>query len=296
MRIPRRQFLKESSFSAAVLTVLGCRTSQAPREALAGAGVPIRIGGCDWSLRKEGDPGSFAAAKQAGLDGVEVSCGKGKDRLPISDPAKQAAYLAEAQKQGLPIPSTCLEILHRDGLKSHPDGPRWVEEAIGPTRALGARVILLPFFGDRSITLRSEQKAVAERLKAIAPMAEKAGVVLGLEDTISAQDNGWILGQIGSPAVKVYYDVGNSFSNKFNVYEELPWLGKDRIAQIHLKDRDQLLGKGQIDFPRFVESILKSGFEGWAMLETAVVHSVKEDFAANAAYVRGLLSRKGRPA
>jgi L-ribulose-5-phosphate 3-epimerase len=295
MQIHRRQFLKESAFGAAVLSVLGWRRAS-PAAPFARAGVKIKIGGCDWSLRKEGDLGSFAAAKEAGLDGVEVSCGKGKERLPISDPERQKAFLAEAAKHGLPIPSTCLEILHRDGLKSHPRAAKWVEEAIPATKALGGRTILLPFFGDRAITKRSEQEAVADRLKPIAPLAEKAGVVLGLENTISARDNAWILERVGSPAVKVYYDVGNSSANKFDIYEEVAWLGKERIAQIHLKDRDQLLGKGQIDFPRLVESILKSGFEGWAMLETAVVRSVKEDFSANAALVRGLLEEKGRSA
>jgi sugar phosphate isomerase/epimerase len=293
MKVPRRQFLKESAFGAAVLCVLGSR-SPAPARALARAGARIRIGGCDWSLGKEGDPGAFSVARAAGLDGVEVSCGKGKDRLPLSDPEKQKRLLAEAAKNELPIPSTCLEILHRDGLKSHPEAVHWVEEAIPATKALGARVILLPFFGPRAINERSEQKAVAERLKPLAPLAEKAGVVLGLENTISARDNAWILEQVGSQAVKVYYDVGNSFG-KFDVYEEVPWLGKDRIAQIHLKDSRKLLGEGKIDFPRFVESILKSGFEGWAMLESAVVTTVEADFSRNARYVRGLLEKTARP-
>jgi len=290
MQIRRRDFLKDSVFGAAALTVLGLRPGAASaRMALKDA--RIKVGGCDWSLRQEGKLGSFAVAKKAGLDGVEVSCGKGEDKLPISDAAFQKALLEEAKKHDLPIPSTCLEILHRDALKDHPRAPRWVEEAIGPTHALGARVILLPFFGPRSINQRSEQKAVAERLKPIAPAAEKAGVVLALENTISAEDNAWILEAVGSPAVKVYYDVGNSFG-KFDIYKELVWLGKDRLAQIHLKDREVLLGKGKIDFPRVVESILKSGFEGWCMLETAVVGTVEDSFSKNADYVRGLLAEK----
>jgi len=299
MEIQRRQFLKESAFGL-VLTALGPRAGSAspgptsPFSALKSAS--IKIGGCDWSLRKEGQPGSFAAAKEAGLEGVEVSCGKGTEKLPISDPERRKLFLSEAKKHGLPIPSTCLEILHRDGLKNHPAAPRWVEEAIEPTRDLGAKVILLPFFGKQSINERAEQKAVADRLKPIAPIAEKAGVILGLENTISAEDNAWMLDRIASPAVKVYYDVGNSYINKFDIYQEVPWLGKDRICQLHLKDHGFLLGKGKIDFPRFLESVLKCGFEGWAMLETAVVTTVKEDFAQNAGYVRRLLEEKSRGA
>jgi sugar phosphate isomerase/epimerase len=291
MEMRRRDFLKETALGAAMAAVFGYRAEASPalRPGLETKG--IKIGGCDWSLGKEGNPEAFGLARDANLDGVEVSCGKGKDKLPISDPERQGKVLAEAKKHGLAIPSTCLEILHRDGLKEHPDAPKWVTEAILATKALGAKTILLPFFGKQSINKCSEQEAVAERLKTLAPEAEKAGIVLGLENTISAKDNAWILDQVKSPAVKVYYDVGNSFNNKFEIYAEVPWLGKERVCQIHLKDK-AYLGQGEIDFPKFLESVLKSGFSGWMMLETNVQKSVKEDFAANASFMRKLLSEK----
>jgi L-ribulose-5-phosphate 3-epimerase len=285
----RRRFLEQSAFGAAVLTVLGRSRATAWTEALARA-ADIRVGGCDWSLKLEGQIGSFAVAKAAGLDGVQVSLGKGEDVLPLADPAKQQAFVAESKKQGMPIGGTCLEILHRDNLKAHPKGPAWVEQSIAPTAALGAKVVLLPFFGKQAITERGEQKAVAERLKPIAPLAEKAGVILGLENTISAEDNARILEEVASPAVKVYYDVGNSYYGKFDVYKEVVWLGKDRICQLHLKDADHRLGQGPIDFPRFVAAVFESGFAGWAMLETSVAQGVHEDFAENGRYVKGLLA------
>jgi sugar phosphate isomerase/epimerase len=193
----------------------------------------------------------------------------------------------------MPIGGTCLEKLHEDNLKEHPDGPKWVEQSISATVGLGTKVILLPFFGKQQIKERAEQKATADRLKALAPLAQKAGVILGLENTISAEDNAWILDQVGSPAVKVYYDVGNSFYQKYDIYSEVAWLGKDRICQLHLKDNPNFLGKGAIDFPRFIEGVLKSGFEGWAMLETSSpTKVVKDDMATNANFVRGLLGEK----
>ena len=56
-------------------------------------------------------------------------------------------FLAESRKNKLPIVSTCVEILHRNYLKNDPLGKKWVAESIPLTRKLGARVILLPFFG-----------------------------------------------------------------------------------------------------------------------------------------------------
>jgi len=206
---------------------------------------------------------------------------------------RQKQWLEESKKTGMPIVGTCLEILHRDNLKAHAVGPKWVEQSIAATAALGTKVILLPFFGKQQIKEKEEQKSTAERLKVLAPLAEKAGVILGLENTISAEENAWILDQVGSPAVKVYYDVGNSFNQKYDVYKEVVWLGKDRICQLHIKDNPHFLGKGPIDMPRFVESVLKSGFEGWAMLETSSPTKViKDDMSANYKYVRGLLGDK----
>jgi sugar phosphate isomerase/epimerase len=289
MEIERREFLN-SAFAAAVLAVFGYRTGDA-RGILSRAG--LKVGACDWSLRQEGKPEAFAVAKEIGLEGVEVSLGKGEDKLPQTDPERQKLFIEASKNAGLALASTCLEILHRDNLKAHPKGPMWVEQSIEATAAMGAKVILLPFFGKQAITQRPEQEATAERLKALAPKAEKAGVILGLEDTISAEDNAWIMDQVKSPAVKVYYDSGNSFP-KFDIYKEVAWLTGERICQIHLKDGGGLLGQGKIDHPRLVEAILKSGYTGWLMLETSAPGGVKEAFSANASYVRKLVEEKGK--
>lgn len=289
MKIGRREFL-DTAWGAAALAVFGTRSGDA-LALLARAG--LKVGACDWSLRQEGKLESFALAKECGLEGVEVSLGKGADRLPMADPERQKLFLEASKAAGVEIPSTCLEILHRDNLKEHPKGPMWVEQAIEATAALGAKVILLPFFGKQAITQRPEQEAVAERLKILAPKAEKAGVILGLEDTISAEDNAWIMDQVKSPALKVYYDSGNSFP-KFDIYKEVAWLGGDRICQIHLKDGGAMLGEGKIDHPKLIEAILKSGYKGWLMLETPAPRGVKDTFTDNAAYVRKLVEEKGK--
>src|SRR6266516_1842426 len=82
-------------------------------------------------------------------------------------------------------------------------------EAIPITRQLGARVILLPFFGKGALQTKAEMDYVGDFLKEIGPEAEKTGVILGLENTNSAEDNARILDRAQSKAVLVYYDVGN---------------------------------------------------------------------------------------
>ena len=172
-----------------------------------------------------------------------------------------------------------------------PLGQKWVAEAIPLTKKLGARVILLPFFGTGALETKGEMDYVADFLKEIGPEAEKNRVILGIENTISAQDNARILDRAGSKAVLVYYDIGNSHQRGFDIYKEIPWLGRERICEFHLKDNPHLLGKGPIDFPRVIDAIVKIGFAGWAHLETeAPSGDIKADMTTNLGYIRGLLA------
>jgi L-ribulose-5-phosphate 3-epimerase len=124
-------------------------------------------------------------------------------------------------------------------------------------------------------------------LREIAPQAEKAGIILGLEDTISARDNVRIMERTKSPAVLTYYDVGNSTVNKFDVVEEIRWLGKPRICEVHLKDNPHYLGEGTIDFKAVVRALADIGFAEWAQLETdSPSKSIEADMRRNLAFVR----------
>ena len=224
-----------------------------------------------------------------------MSIGIGTDRLPLSDPALQKQFLDASKREGLPLASVCLNVLHRNYLKSDPLGQRWVADSIDIARALGVKVILLPFFGKGALETPAEMDCVGDALREVAPKAEKAGVILGLEDTISAKDNVRIMERAKSPAVLTYYDVGNSTKNGFNVVEEIRWLGGPRICEVHLKDNPHFLGKGTIDFPAVVAALADIGFADWAELETdCPTGSVENDMKTNLGYIRGLMSAQAR--
>jgi L-ribulose-5-phosphate 3-epimerase len=248
----------------------------------------------DWNLRQEGKIESIALAKALGFDGVQVSIGKGTDKLPLSDPALQKIYLDESKRVGLPVESLCLEILHRNYLKSDPLGQRWVADSIPIARSMGVRVVLLPFFGKGALETTVEMDKVGDTLKEIAPAAEKAGVILGLEDTNSARDNVRIMDRTKSNAVLTYYDVGNSTKGGFDVVEEIRWLGGARICEVHLKDNPHYLGEGKIDFRAVVNALADVGFDGWAQLETECPTSVEDGMRRNLKFIRRLIaSRNG---
>ncbi len=282
----RRKFIETSIGATAVLAA-----SSLPGFA-AKAGVKFKVGVTDWNLRQEGKIEAIALARELGFDGVQVSIGKGTDKLPLSDPALQKMYLDESKRLGLPVESLCLEILHRNYLKSDPLGQRWVGDSIPIAKAMGVRVVLLPFFGKGALQTTAEMDKVGDVLKEIAPAAEKAGVILGLEDTNSARDNVRIMDRSKSSAVLTYYDVGNSTKNGFNVVEEIRWLGGGRICEVHLKDNPHYLGEGSIDFKAVIDALADIGFDGWAQLETDCPVSVEADIPRNLKFVRGLVAAR----
>src|SRR5581483_10230389 len=208
------------------------------------------------------------------------------------DPALQKAFLDESKRVNLKIASLCLEILHRNCLKSDPLGQRWVADSISIAKAMHVRVVLLPFFGKCALTTPAEMDRVGDILKELAPAAEKAGVILGLEDAISARDNVRIMDRTKSAAVLTYYDVGNSTGNGFEVVKEIRGRGNARICEVHLKDNPHYLGEGSIDFKAVIDALADIGFDGWAQLETDSPASVEADMRRNLKFIRGLIAAR----
>jgi L-ribulose-5-phosphate 3-epimerase len=259
---------------------------------LAAAPKGLKIGVTDWNLKLTCKIEAVALAKKLGFDGVQVSIGRTitDNKMTMDDAELIARYREESKKEKIPLDGTCLDRLHNDCLKSNNrDAAKRVAEGIRITKALGVRVMLMPFFG-KCATEPGDFDSTADLLRELAPEAEKAGVVLGLENTLSAEDNVRIMDQVKSSVVKVYYDVGNSTNNKHDVLKEIPWLGKDRVCQFHLKDRGYL-GEGTIDFRKVLAEIRAIGFNGYANLETdAPSKVIEDDMRKNLAFVRAILA------
>ena len=253
----------------------------------------FKIGVPDWSLRQEAKVECIGLAKKIGFDGVQISLGVSDKGLPLSDPVTQRAFLDESRRIGIPITSVCLNILHRNYLKSDQLGQRWVAESIPIAKALGVRVVLLPFFGRGALLTTAEMDYVGDALREIAPLAERSGVILGLEDTISARDNVRIMERTKSATVLVYYDVGNSTLAGFDIIQEIQWLGRNRICEVHLKDNPHFLGQGKIDFTAVVDVLAGIGYDKWAQLETdCPTGSVENDMARNLKFIRDVIARR----
>ena len=113
----------------------------------------------------------------------------------------------------------------------------------------------ISFFGKCSVENRKELDYVADVFKELAPEAEKAGVMLGFENLLNAEDNARAMDRVASKAFKIYYDVGNS-TNMVGVDapKEIRWLGKDRICQFHFKDKGYL-GEGKVNYAEVLKAL-----------------------------------------
>jgi L-ribulose-5-phosphate 3-epimerase len=249
---------------------------------------PLRIGITDWNLDLSAKSESVTKAAELGFQGVQISFGRElvNGKMPADQPEVIARYLSLSQQNGVAIDGTCVDRLHDNGLKSDPLALKWVSDAIRLTRDLKVKILLVPFFGRWAIKNDAEMARVGGALRELAAEAEKAGVILGLEDTISAEDNVRIMEMSRSKNVLVYYDVGNSTKAGFDVAQEIRWLGKNRICQFHFKDNPHFLGEGAVQFTPVVQAIKDIGWSGWANLETdARPDSLDADMRRNLSYI-----------
>ena len=250
----------------------------------------FKIGVCDWSIDKTADIGCFSVAREIGADGVQVSLGTLDNNMHLRRKDVQEKYLAESAKQGIEIASLAIGELNSVPYKSDEQAEQWVADSIDVCTALRVKSVLLAFFGKGD--LRGYPKGIDEvvkRLKQVAPKAERAGVALGIESWLSAWEHMDMIQRVGSKAVQVYYDVGNSHKQGYDIYEEIRFLGS-HICEFHAKDYNFLFGEGKVNFPAVREAIDDIGYHGWIQIEGAQPLGMLESYRENTAYLKRIFN------
>ncbi|MCE6990691.1 sugar phosphate isomerase/epimerase [Dyadobacter sp. CY323] len=253
----------------------------------------IQLGACDWSVGKMLNPEAFDRAKAIGLQGIQVSYNTGNDHAGLSIPATLKSIQDASARTGVEVSSLALGILNSVPYKSDPKTEQWVWNSVDAAKALGVKVILLAFFSDGD--LRNDdagKKVVIERLKKVAPHAEKQGVTLGIESYLTAREHLDIIHAVGSKAVKVYYDFRNAADAGNDVFKEVPMIGKDLICELHIKENGFKLGEGTMDWPKIAGMVKDMDYQGWMQIEGATPKGadIIECYQQNRKYLEGLFS------
>ncbi|HTS69413.1 MAG TPA: sugar phosphate isomerase/epimerase family protein [Terriglobia bacterium] len=256
---------------------------------LKAAAPGFKIGACDWTIGKRSDPTALDLAKRLGLDGVMADMGSPSNDFPLRHPEVQKSYREAVARTRLAVSSLALGVLNEIPLKNDSRAEQWVSDSIEVCTAMKLKVVLVPFFGKAD--LRGDKPgtdAVVAAFKRLAPKAQKAGVILGVESWLSADQHVDILNRVSSPAVQVYYDMGNSQKAGYDICKEIRFLGK-RICEFHAKDYDDLYGKGSMNFPAVRKAMDDIGYRGWMQIEGVKTPlGVEESVRYDLNYLRGV--------
>ncbi len=254
----------------------------------------FKIGACDWNLGRAANPESFEVAKEIGLDGVQISMGVLRG-VNTTDPEVRRQYREATARTGLEIASLAIGEMNQVPLKSDPQAAEWLAQSIGVCKDLELGIVMPAFFGKGDLDMgnTAEIDRGVGVLKDVAPSAEKAGVVIGLENYLSAADNLKLIDRVGSPALSVYYDVGNSTDKGYDILAEIRELGrKGLLCQLHAKDGRHRLGEGRIDFRKVRGALDDIGYSGWLVLEAAAPNGLMVDYPHYARFLRGIFPER----
>jgi sugar phosphate isomerase/epimerase len=274
---------------------------RSPSAFAAGTAAPppprYRIAACDWMMLKRQKLGAVQLAKDVGLDGVEVDMGGLGDRPTfdnkLTDPAVLRQFLDASRALGVEICSIAMSGYYAQSFPERDGAERTVLDCIETMKLVGTKVAFLPLGVRGDLVKHPELRpAVVARLKAVALAAEQAGVVIGLETALDAAGDVKLLDDVGSPAVKIYFNFANALQAGRDLHAELRTLGRDRIYQIHCTDEDGfwLQDNKRLDMPRVKQTLDELGWSGWLVIERSRHRDhgrdVRLNFSTNAKYLK----------
>ncbi|MCD6289109.1 MAG: TIM barrel protein [Anaerolineae bacterium] len=155
-----------------------------------------------------------------------------------------------------------------------------LETSFDAARKLGCSTLIVLTGNERPGVPRSEQiDAVVSALRQAAPIAERAGMTLVLEPLntlvdhkgylLSSSDEGFdILDRVGSPAVKLLFDIYHQQIMEGNLTARLT-SHVDQIGHVHIADVPGRYepGTGEINYRFVLEQLAKAGYNRFVGME-----------------------------
>jgi L-ribulose-5-phosphate 3-epimerase len=257
----------------------------------------------DLMILKRQKLGAFQLTKDIGADGVEVDMG-GLGNRPtfdnqlLKDSVRQQ-FLAKAKELNLEIPSLAMTGYYAQSFCQRQEFIKSIEDCIQTMKLMNVKVAFLPLGVQCDLVKKPELRdSVVSRLKLAGKMAKQAGVVIGIETALDAKGELQLLKDVGSPAIKSYFNFSNALKNGRDISKELETLGGKNIIQIHCTDDDGvwLQNDTKIDMPKVKQTLDKMKWSGWLVIERSrdakQPTNVKYNFSANTAYVKSIFQNQ----
>jgi alpha-L-rhamnosidase len=256
-----------------------------------------KVSVCDWMMLKRQKIGAIELAREIGYDGLEIDLGGLGQRLAFDnkllDKKTRETFIAECNRLGIEFSSMAMSAFYGQSFAKRENYEQLIDECIATMQAMGIKVAFLPM-GNQSDIVKEPQlyTLVLERLKVVAKKAEAAGIVIGIETTLTAKEEAKLLDKIQSPAIKSYVNFSSILKRKGDIIKELKTLGKDRIIQIHVSNTDGFWIENDpaLNMQAVKKTLDDMGWSGWLVVERSRdvndVHNVKKNYGANAKYVK----------
>lgn len=290
--ITRREFLTVATLSGALLPF-------APLLLAKGKKQRYKIAVIDLMILKRQKLSALPLAKEIGADGLEVDMG-GLGNRPtfdnkLADPEIRKQYLDKAKELNLEICSLAMTGFYAQSFAKRDGIEKTIGDCIDTMQQMDIKTAFLPMGVQGDLVKNPELRSlIIERLKLIAPMAEKAGIVIGIETALSAAEEVKLLDEVGSKAIRIYFNFSNALEAGRDLHEELKILGKNRICQIHCTDKDGvwLQNNTRIDMKKVKATLDKMGWKGWLVIErsrdASKPQDVRGNFGANTAFMKSI--------
>jgi len=264
---------------------------------LHGRGEGYKVAVVDLMLIKRQKLGALPLARTVGADGLELDMGGLGNRETfenaLASDSVRRRFMDTASRLGLDICSLAMTGFYSQNFAERPTWRRNVDDCIATMKAMHVKVGFLPLGVNADPGRHPELRdSIVARLRVAGGMAEDAGVVIGIETTLPAAEEVKLLDEIGSPGIRSYFNFANAVEGHRDISEELRTLGKTRICQIHCTNTDGvwLQNDTAIDMRKVRATLDSLGWSGWLVVERSRdvkdVHNVKENFGANARYVK----------
>lgn len=258
-----------------------------------------KISVCDWMILKRQKKGAFQRTHEIGADGLELDMG-GLGSRPTWDnkilfPVERRMLRDEIAKYNIELSSIAMSGFYAQSFPERENVDRLVRDCINSMDLMGVKTAFLPLGVKGDLVKFPELRPkVIERLKMAAAMAEAANVVIGIETAYDAANELKLLKDVGSPAIKSYFNFSNALQNKRNLITELEILGAENICQIHCTDEDGvwLENNTRLNMPEVKKTLDEMGWSGWLVIERSRdannPRDVVGNFGANTRYLKSV--------
>lgn len=257
-----------------------------------------RVAACDWMMLKRQKLGVFALSKDIGANGVELDMGPLGKRIlfenKLRDEAQASKFKHVADSLGIEVPSIAMSGFFAQNFITRDNYRDLISDCLQTARRFGSKVVFLPLGGSGHEWKHkgAQRDTLISRLRVAGTMAQAQGVTIGIRTQLPAKETIRLLKEIGSPAVKVYYNFQDAADNHRCIVKELKQLGRDRIIQIHASNTDSvnLREDPEIDLPKIKKTLDEMGWNGWLVVERSRdanrVRDVRYNFGRNVAYLK----------